>query len=204
MLEAIPASHSARQVFRLAYIPVPDVMTELEIDPQGQVELKASLAAAGYGSDAEDLCSGPFRRLRHLRNRTRFSDGSFPVFYASLDTATARAEVKDWFRRHAGTPSGRRTAYYQSLQCTFRGTEKDLRPKVVDWPDLIHPSDYTFCNEIGAEASEAKLDALVVASARCPGTNLPVFRRPALSAPLLGSTVIVTLDPSTGDVSVAI
>lgn len=189
---------------RLAYMPVPDLMTELGIDPQGQVELKASLAAAGYGSDAEELCSGPFRRLRKLRNQTRFSDGSFPVFYGSLEAATAEAEVKHWFPRHAGTPSKRRPAHYQWLRCTFRGTEKDLRSKVADWPDLLHPSDYEFCNKIGAEASDEELDALVVMSARCPGANLPVFRRPALSNPILGDTVIVTLDPDTGDVSLAV
>ena len=191
-------------MFRLAYVSVPDLMTKLEIDPQGQVELKASLAAAGYRSDAEELCDGPFRRLRKLRNRSRFSDGSFPVFYGSLEAATAEAEIRHWFPRYAGTPNRRRPARYQWLQCTFRGAEKDLRSKVADWPDLIHTSDYTFCNKIGAEASEANLDALVVVSARCQGTNLPVFRRPALSEPVLGSTVTVTLDPHTGEVSVAI
>ncbi len=190
-------------MFRLAYLPAPDLLAELGIDSQGQIELKASLAAAGYRPDAQEHCDGPFRRFRKLKNQTRFSDGSFPVFYGSLEAATAEAEIRHWFPKHAGSPVRPRRAYYRWLRCTFRGEEKDLRPKVRDWPDLIHKADYAFCNGIGAEANAANLDALVVPSARCPGTNLPVFRRSALGDPVLGQIATVTLDPGTGEVVVA-
>ncbi len=50
----------------------------------------------------EELCDAPFRpKLRLQRNAfpERFSDGSFAVFYSSLDPKTAEAEVRHWFTK---------------------------------------------------------------------------------------------------------
>ena len=60
----------------------------------------------------------------------------------------------------------------------FTGLAKDLRPLATAWPKLTYTSDYSFCNSLGVEAVELKLDALVVPSVRqLGGTNLPIFRR---------------------------
>lgn len=91
--------------------------------------------------------------------------------------------------------------YYRRLECTFSGREKDLRAKVSEWPDLVHETDYTYCNRIGAEARRLDLDGLVVPSARLPGANLPVFRRAAIVEAELGDLVAVTYDPASGAVS---
>ncbi len=73
-----------------------------------------------------------------------------------------------------------------------------------DWPDLTHDSDYHFCNDLGAEAEASDLDGLLTPSARrLNGTNLPVFRRRAVSNPVIHGLVAVTLDPSSGEVAVS-
>ena len=69
------------------------------------------------------------------------------------------------------------------------------------WPDLTHDSDYRFCNDLGTEAAASGLDGLLTPSARrANGTNLPVFRRRAVSNPVVQAVVAMTLDPSSGEV----
>lgn len=71
-----------------------------------------------------------------------------------------------------------------------------------DWPDLTHDSDYSFCNGLGSEVVASDLDGLLTPSARRPnGTNLPVFRRQAISNPEVHAVVAMTLDPSSGEVT---
>lgn len=151
--------------------------------------------------DLDELLDGPIRAKRRFRTPTRFSDGSFPVYYSSLDPTTAETEVKHWFPRYAGDLQMPRTACYQRFSCTFDGTEKDLRPKIKDWPDFVHDSNYSLCNRLGSEARRLGLDRLVTRSARHPRSNLPVFRRPAVSRPVLEGWVAMTYDPSTGKVT---
>ena len=205
MLDDVRTRASNRRVFRLAEAKDPsfDLLTELGLDAQAEAELREALAAASSASTAEEFCDAPFKPKRRLGRRTRYSDGAFPVFYSSLDLQTAEAEIGHWFPVVMGHPNTVRTAYYQQLTCTFRGRDKDIRGKVAEWPDLVHKTDYGFCNRLGAEARELGLDGLLVPSARFAGANQPVFRREALSDAELGDVVAVTYDPTSGDVSVA-
>ena len=183
-------------------IPRPtEFFDELELDTRSGNEILQVLSAGGYRISLDDLLERPFRKRRGVRRPTRFSDGSFPVFYSSFCPATAEAEVKHWFPRFGGAPESPRTAYYQTFACTFDGTEIDLRPKIKDWPDLIHDSDYSFCNRLGSEARRLQLDALVTQSARHSGSNLAVFRRPAVHNATLEGIVAFTYDPNTGKAS---
>ena len=68
-------------------------MSELEFDPRSGDELQELLADAGYGVQFDELLDGPFQPKLQWRSPSRFSDGSFPVLYTSLDTATAEAEI---------------------------------------------------------------------------------------------------------------
>ena len=104
MLEKILSRSSRRRVFRLAVIP-DDLKDELQLDAQSNHELQEILTAVGFRTDLEELCEGPFRPKRRLRPKTRFSDGSFPVFYSSLNSATAEAEIRHLFPRLCGDPS---------------------------------------------------------------------------------------------------
>ena len=206
LLDEIPTVRNHRRIYRLATLPWNDqFLAELELDASSEQELRALLVAAGYETSPEELCDAPFRPKRRLKRKTRYSDGSYLVFYSALDPTTAEAEVAHWFRKSfGGRPQGQRSAYYQCFTCLFEGEEKDLRGKQSEWPDLVHDSDYTFCNRIGAEAVRLELDGLVVPSARREsGSNLPVFKRSAIRDPEAQSLVKITLDPQTGEIAIA-
>ena len=206
LLDEIPTVRNHWRIYRLAPLPWNDqFLAELELDASSEQELRALLVAAGYETSPEELCDAPFRPKRRLKRKTRYSDGSYLVFYSALDPTTAEAEVAHWFRKSfGGRPQGQRSAYYQCFTCLFEGEEKDLRGKQSEWPDLVHDSDYTFCNRIGAEAVRLELDGLVVPSARQEnGSNLPVFKRSAIRDPEAQSLVKITLDPRTGETATA-
>ncbi len=203
MLDTLPSERRRRQVFRFANLSMSeDLMSELEFDPRSRDELRELLADAGYGVQFNELLDGPFQPKLKWRSPSRFSDGSFPVLYTSLDTATAEAEITYRFPQYAAKPENPRTAFYQGFSCTFDGVEIDLRSQVQEWPDLVHDSDYSFCNQLGAEARRLEVDGLVTLSARHDGANLPVFSRRAVSNPESGRIVAMTYDPDTGNVSV--
>ena len=204
LLPKIPTKRNRRRVYRLASIVRDDEFLEvLGLDERSQQELKDLLEASGHVESIEDVFDAPFRRKPRLGMVTRYSDGSYPVFYSSLDLATAEAEVAHWFMKSfRGHPERRRTAYYQRFACSFEGTEKDLRNKRSEWPELVRGDDYTFCNRIGAEAIQLGLDGLVAPSARREaGSNVPVFRRQAVSNPTPHGMVTVAFDPQKGGVT---
>ena len=196
MLEGIPARHHRRTVYRFARLPADEFLNSLGVGARGERELRELLQEVGYMPPSPgELCDAPFRRKARLTWVTRFSDGSYPVFYAALEPETPEAEVTHWFRTFAGTPRGPRTAYYERFSCTFDGMVKDLRPKTAEWPALTD-EDYAFCNRLGAEAIRASLDGLVTPSARRRGgTNLPVFKRRAISDPESQGVTQITYDP---------
>lgn len=207
MLEGILSESCRRVVFRLSRVSRDDdeFLEDLELDADGRVELLDLLSGRIPQNPIDELLDGPFRRVTKLRNRTRYSDGSFPVFYSALEPTTAEAEVAFWFQKgYVGTPKRNRTAYYQRFRCTFDGVEKDLRPRTREWPDLVHDSDYSFCNQLGAEARALGIGGLVVPSARQEtGANMPIFVRGVLSDPKRDEVVAVTYRVDSDDVTVA-
>ena len=190
-------------MFRLASLPMDeDPLVDLELDSQGRGELLALLARGGDTPDLDELLDAPFRPKRKTFP-SRFSDGSLPVLYTSLEAETAEAEIAHWLPSRIGTPRTPRVAHYSLFSCTFDGVEIDLRPKVADWPDLVHESDYSFCNRVGAEARRRGVDGLVTRSVRRnDGSNVPVFSRSAVGGPNPERFVALTYDPGSGTVSV--
>ena len=204
MLEEIRSKRNHRIVYRLSRVTVHDdqFFSELELDEEGRKELSALLSRKIPSDPIEELIDGPFRPMKKLRIRTRFSDGSFPVFYSSLATETAAAEVACWFRKEfMGKPCRNRTAYYQGFHCKFDGLEKDLRPKVTEWPELMHDEDYSFCNLLGAEAKEKGIDGLIVPAVRQEGSNVPIFAREAVKDLELDGIVAITYNPHNDEIS---
>ena len=203
MLEAIPTQPLQSRVYRFAnHRDAVAFLREQGLDPEGIDEMVELLTSLGAIEPPDELCDAPFKPKRRLHAQTRFSDGSFPVFYCSLERETAEAEVQHWFARYAGRPNGERTALYSCFGCDFAGDTKDLRPKQAEWPELTHAEDYEFCNALGAQAVKEQLDALVAPSVRRPqGTNLPVFARRAISNPSERVYVAATYSPDTGEVS---
>ena len=204
MLEEVQSQTIRHRVFRFAALPkMEEFLAELDLDPQSNDELRELLTDRGHLTNMDELCDGPFRLKRKFRNRTRFSDGSFPVFYSSLEVSTAEAEVRHWFPQYSGQPRLPRTGYYQRFSCTFDGVEKDLRPKIDEWPDLVHPTDYIFCNQLGAEAKSLNIDGLATWSARHEGTNVPIFERRAIDNPNSEGVIALTYYPDRREVVVA-
>ena len=204
---AIPEKIVCRRVFRMARErSIANSLRRQIFDPKGRAEMATLLQSRNIPDLPERLLDGPFQpktRLRKKRYATRFSDGSFPVFYCSLEPATAEAEIKHWIAK-MGRPGRPRTVWYLLFSCNFYGVVRDVRPMRALWPQLAHDSDYGFCNALGAEAVKAGLDALLAPSARkTEGTNLPVFARASIGDPERRALVAVTYDPSTGAMSVA-
>ncbi len=209
MLEEISSQWIQPRIYRLASIPL-DEEKELEefieglhLDALGIGELLTFLGRKAGNRNTEELLDAPFQTKIKFKTRTRFSDGSFPVFYSSLDAYTAQAEVKHWLPKFIGQAKETRKVYYRQFTCTFEGEEKDLRSKTTDWSNLINDNDYTFCNQIGAEAKKLNLDGIVTVSARhIGGDNLPVFSRSAIRDPELEVLLAMTFDPSTNQIEV--
>ena len=172
-------------------------LQDIGLDQERIAELIDLLRATGTMGSPEDLLDGPFRPKQGLQS-TRFSDGSFTVFYGSLELETAETEVRHHLcTGYSGKPDRRRVAWFQCFRCHFDGYVKDLRTKQEEWPDLTHKNDYEFCNRLGAEARETSLDGLLAPSTRhSGGTNLPVFIRSALSDPRDLRLVLVSCDPA--------
>lgn len=207
MLESISTEWLRTETFRFAIQKrYADHFRVQGFDDESVREILSLLASRSISDKPEELFDRPFRPTQLQKDKlpARFSDGSFPVFYSSLDPETAEAEARHSFRKYAGKPTTARTAYYSRFSCRFDGSVKDLRPMHADWPELTHDSDYGLCNDLGAEAVVAGLDGLLSPSARRhTGTNLPVFRRHAVSNPKIHALVVMTLDPSSGEVAVS-
>ena len=181
-----------------------DFLRDQNLDPIQLTEVRAFLRSRAMSNSLDDLVDGLFKPKPRLWKtgypESRYSDGSFPAGYFSLDAATAEAEVQHWFcAKFVGKPSGPRTAWYSRFTCDFEGNVKDLRPMEAAWPELTLDSDYTFCNKLGDQAVSTGLHGLLAPSARrSRGTNVPVFKRRALSNPREHSLVSVTCVAPTG------
>ena len=202
-LASIATRNFRAPIFRLARDwSFEDFITKEGYDSTSAAELMELAGSTATGDLRRTFLDAPFRakpRLARAGYSTRFSDGSFPVFYAALEADTAETEIKYWHPKNSTRP---RTAYYIRLACDFSGQTKNLGPMRKKWPELTHDSDYRFCNALGAEAVASDLDGLLTPSARRDtGTNLPVFQRRAIDSPVVEARVAVTLNPSTGDVS---
>ena len=202
MLDRVPGRTWRRRVFRLTReLRMESELARHGLNEAARADIAAALAGLGYATDERALLDTPFRRKRQ-RWATRFSDGSFPVFYSSLDAETAQAEVRHWGPSVLAKPSQPRTAYYRLFHCMFHGVAKDLRPCREAWADLVHKTDYAFCNRIGAEAIQLGLDGLVTWSARRPeGANLPVFSRASLRDSVAEELMALTYEPADRSVS---
>ncbi len=208
VLEGITAEPYELELHRYASNEsVGDVLRGQGLEGQAVDDMTEFLKQRGIDDSMDQFLDGPFQLRRQFGREkplaTRFSDGSFRVFYSSLEIETAEAELRRWVKNHMGQPKTARRAYYTCFSCEFDGSAKDLCTMHQDWPDLT-ADDYQFCNRLGKEALKDDLDAFLTPSARyAGGTNVPVFKRSAIHSPKVVLPVIVTYDPSSQSVSVA-
>ncbi len=198
MLEQVRRQRIQQKVVRFAVHREDDeFLGELDLSPQQVREMKELLGSRERTNSLQALMEAPFKPKRRLWKsgypRTRYSDGTFPVGYFSVEAETAEAEVHYWLcSKFIGKPSEERKAWYSRFTCHFGGDAKDLQSMREVWPNLTHRSNYSFCNELGARAVADGLQGLVVPSARkLGGTNVPVFAKEALRNPRQHSFVEV-------------
>ena len=167
--------------------------------------------AIGSESIARILLSDPFDEklfpdMPPFGFPTRFSDGSYPVLYASLSRETSEEELRHHRRRDALEHVDRRLPVHMwAYRCRLNGQVADVRTRHEDWPWLT--SDETLnpdCLKVGKEAHEAvDIDALLAPSARHEGgTTVPTFNQEALSDPAIDGTTVFAFDEATGTISV--
>ena len=209
MLEGIRILQADHRVFRFANaVDFEDMLSAMGFDPEDIDEMLGFLGETGDEFDGTRLLDAPFAPKPQLEARkitpTRFSDGSLRVFYSSLESETAELEVVHWYAG-AAVGSSRRVAYYHRLRCRFRGSAADLRARATDWPFLVGDGGqaYSRCQALAREGVELNIAGFLTPSARrASGTNVPVFRRQALSEPEILGVAALSRRAETGEVTV--
>lgn len=119
---------------------------------------------------------------------SRFSDGTYGVWYGSDSIETTVYEsAYHWYRgllSDAGfdrmTVIAERKVY--SVACS--AALLDFRKAADDHPDLLHPSNYAFCQSVGARIHREGHPGLLTQSVRRPaGENMAIFNADVLSNP---------------------
>lgn len=111
---------------------------------------------------------------------TRYSKGDVAIVYTACEPETAVVERFHWAFRdldHSNLPTAY-TVCLELLEIEFTGQVRSIVDEVPPCMAVVHPSDYTCCQEVGRMASNPTLDldALVVPSARkLGGVNVPIF-----------------------------
>jgi len=119
---------------------------------------------------------------------SRFSDGTYGVWYGSDSIETTVYEsAYHWYRgllSDAGfdrmTVIAERKVY--SVACN--AALLDFRKVADGHPDLLHPSNYAFCQSVGARIHREGHPGLLTQSVRRPaGENMAIFNPDVLSNP---------------------
>lgn len=184
MLEQFPSTSEELIIVRCsAQFKFSRKMATLELDSVDSNEFRALFHRNSNLLDPLDLLHElPFR----ARRESRYSDGTFGIFYASLEEETAIAEITHWFRKWLHGQLGMRDGYYIRFSVHFSGKLIDISAMRNDWPSLTVDTHDEFCKSIANEARVIGVDAIIVPSARSKdlnGKNLVVFSRGSLGQP---------------------
>jgi len=119
---------------------------------------------------------------------SRFSDGTYGVWYGSESVETTVYEsAYHWYRGLLCDAGFERTAVVAerkvySVACG--AALLDFRAAVDEHPELLHPSDYAFCQSVGARIHREGHPGILTRSVRRPaGENVVVFNPDVLSNP---------------------
>jgi len=136
----------------------------------------------------------PFRNWQ----ASRFSDGTFGVWYGSKTIETTVHETAfHWYHSLLGDAGfeqqpviAEREVYWVTCSTALL----DFRKVVQEFPDLLHPSDYTFCQLIGKKIHREGHPGLLVPSVRHPaGENFAIFSPNVLHTPQLAYSLTYCL-----------
>lgn len=130
---------------------------------------------------------------------TRYSNGDVAVVYTAVEPETAVTERFHWAFKDLDTSKHAKTFAVQFvlLQLEFSGNVRSLLQEVPPCNLMVHPSDYSCCQDVGRMAADTniELDAIVVPSARRHGgINVPIFRGDNVGAVTTVNGVTVFVD----------
>ncbi len=119
---------------------------------------------------------------------SRFSDGTYGVWYGSESVETTVYEsAYHWYRGLLSDAGFERTtvvAERKVYTVACNAALLDFRKSAEDHPDLLHPSDYAFCQSVGSRIHREGHPGLLTQSVRRPaGTNVAIFNADILSNP---------------------
>lgn len=162
-----------------ALYEVEDLTNDRVREQLGQLQLVAP----------EDRVTGPgttpiMAAFTHLSpNGSRFTDGSYGVYYAALEIETAIAETKyhreqflAWTEEDPIEIDQR--VYVAAVTCDLH----DLRGCQATYPEILHPTDYSAGQALGGRLRSEGSNGVVYDSVRAEaGTCVGVFRPRCLS-----------------------
>jgi RES domain len=119
---------------------------------------------------------------------SRFSDGSYGVWYGSESVETTVHEsAHHWYRgliADAGFEREAVVAERKVYSVACNAALLDFRKVAHEHPALLHPSDYGFCQSVGARIQREGHPGLLTRSVRRPaGENVAIFNPGVLSHP---------------------
>ena len=130
-----------------------------------------------------DAIAFPFRHWL----RSRYSDGSYGVWYGSDAVETTVHETVYHWRQGLLADAGYDQPGIRIERKLYRvrcdAALVDLRPALKRFPALVHPADYTLTQQVGAKLRHEGHPGLVSKSARCEGEVCAVFNAQVLSNP---------------------
>lgn len=141
---------------------------------------------------------------RRFHSETRFSDGSFPVWYASLDLETTFYEtVYHWKKFLNQTPDLINSKNSDPIYCSrsvftteCHSSLVDLRGQIKNHPSLVSKESYQDTQSIGLKLAKEGFPGIVTKSARrASGTNLAIFNKSVLKSPSLFGDYIYAITP---------
>jgi hypothetical protein len=130
---------------------------------------------------------------------SRFSDGSFGVWYGcNLAETTVHETVYHWYSKFlsdAGFEKEPVVAERKLYEVACDAALVDLRPSCAQHPGLMHKTDYSFAQAVGARLHREGHPGLVSASVRhAPGHNYAILNPAVLSNPRLHCQLTYRLD----------
>ena len=146
----------------------------------GATALRAADVPVGEGAG---WILAPFVRAPGAGNRSRFSDGTYGVWYGADSLATAQAEVGfhlgQWLATTQAAPDHLERSVVEALADPARPVV-DLRTADPARSTLLNPSDYTAGQAFGAACRRADFWGVLWPSVRGAGLCAGLFRPRAL------------------------
>lgn len=209
--------------------PSQDLFDDLSDDPAGwqlAQQVEDAVKPPTYRSrtpiidrpfeDAEwfNAITWPFQH----RQSSRFSDGSFGVWYGAESVETTVFETAyHWYHgllSDAGFEHEAVVAERKVYLVSCAAALLDFRQATSEHPALLHPSDHAFCQSVGARIHREGHPGLVIRSVRRPaGESFAIFNPRVLSNPrhhcqlsyrLDGGQLVVEKQPGTRWFSLAV